>query len=371
MKIGLLGFGFMGKTHSYAIHNMAYYYKQLPYRAEIAAVCTRHADTAKEAAERYGFSRWTVDEDEVIGDPSIDIIDICTPNVWHYETLKKAIAAGKHIYCEKPLCVSYEQAAEVARLAREAGVTAQIVFNYRFMSPMLRAKQLIEEGALGRIVSFRASYLHASACDLTRKAGWKQSRTVGGGGVLFDLGSHAIDLIYNLCGEFESVIGRGQIAYPERLGMDGERWKTDADEAFYLIATLKNGATGTIEASKITVGTNDDLCVDVYGERGALKFSLMDPNWLYFYDNSTPTGELGGRNGFTRIECVGRYPEPGNVFPSVKAPIGWVRGHVESYHSFLDCVYGHTQPHPSFDDAAHVQWVMEEAYRSDGYRCLR
>nr|MBQ4320566.1 Gfo/Idh/MocA family oxidoreductase [Clostridia bacterium] len=366
MNIGLLGYGFMGKTHSYAIHNMAYYYKELPYSASITAVCTSRPETAQAAARDFGFARAVTNEDELIYDPTIDIIDICTPNIYHYETLKKAIAAGKHIYCEKPLCINARQAAEIAALARDKGITAQIVFNYRFMSPMLRAKQLIGEGRLGRIVSFRSSYLHSSATDLTRKAGWKQSKEICGGGVLFDLGSHALDLVYNLCGEFKSVTGRSQIAYPERPGVDGKPWKTDADEAFYMIAELKNGAIGTVEASKITVGTNDDLTLEVYGEKGALKFSLMDPNWLYFYDNTEPTGELGGERGFKRIECVGRYPEPGNVFPSVKAPIGWLRGHVESYHTFLDCVYNGTPTSPSFDDAAHIQWVMEQAYKSDG-----
>jgi len=371
MKIGLLGFGFMGKTHSYAIHNMAYYYKDLPYSAEIAAVCTSRRETADAAARDFGFAKATCNEDEIINDPSVDIIDICTPNIYHYETLKKAIAAGKHIYCEKPLCVSAEQAAEVAELARKAGVKAQVVFNYRFMSPMMRARQLAEEGRLGRIVSFRASYLHSSATDLNRKAGWKQSRDICGGGVLFDLGSHALDLIYSICGEYKSVVGRGQIAYPERLGVDGKPWKTDADEAFYMIAELKNGAIGTVEASKIAVGTNDDLTVEIYGEKGSLKFSLMDPNWLYFYDNTANGGDLGGDKGFTRIECIGRYPEPGNVFPSVKAPLGWLRGHVESYHTFLDSIFHDRPTCPSFDDAAHIQWVMEEAYKSDGYRCLR
>jgi len=371
MKIGLLGFGAMGKTHSYAIHNMPFYYKSLPYTAEIAGVCTGHIETAEAAARDFGFGRAVTNEDDLIYDPTIDVIDICTPNIYHYSTLKKAISAGKHIYCEKPLCVTSRQAAEIAALAKARGITAQVVFNYRFMSPMLRAKQLVNEGRLGRILSFRASYLHSSATDVNRKAGWKQSKEICGGGVLFDLGSHAIDLVYNLCGEFKSVVGRSQIAYPERLGVNGEAWKTDADEAFYLIGELKNGAVGTVEASKIHVGTNDDLSVEIYGEKGALKFSLMDPNWLYFYDNTVPGGELGGDRGFTRIECVGRYPEPGNVFPSIKAPIGWLRGHVESYHTFLDCVYGGRPAAPSFDDAAHIQWVMEQAYRSDGKICIR
>ena len=365
MNIGILGFGFMGKTHSYAVHNLHYYYPKLPFKAKITGVCTRSVETSSAAAAQYDIEKAYKNEDELINDPSIEIIDICTPNIYHYPSLKKAIAAGKHIYCEKPLCVTADQAYEIAGLAARKGVTAQIVFNNRFMSPIMRAKQLITEGRLGKILSFRCAYYHSSCTDLNKNAGWKQDKDLCGGGVLFDLGSHAIDLIYWLCGEFAGVVGRGQIAHKIRKGRDGAEWATNADEAFYIIAELKNGAYGTIEANKIAIGENDGLKLDIYGDKGALKFDLMEPNWLYFFDDSNKGGELGGNKGFTRIECVGRFPEPGNVFPSIKAPVGWLRGHIGSMYSFLNSVYTQTPALPSFGDAAHIQWVMEEAYKSD------
>lgn len=123
------------------------------------------------AARQFGIPSYTDQEDDIIGNDEIDIIDICTPNIYHYETLKKAIAAGKHIYCEKPLCVSYEQAEEIKRLAEEKNLKCQIVFNNRFLAPILRAKEIIDEGGLGRILSFRASYLHASAARCAPKCG--------------------------------------------------------------------------------------------------------------------------------------------------------------------------------------------------------
>lgn len=365
MKIGLIGFGFMGKTHAYAVESLKFYYKDIPFDAHISAVCTAHEQSAQKAAKDFGFDYCTCNEDDIINDDSIDIIDICTPNVYHYETLKKAIAKGKHIYCEKPLCVTYEQAKEIEELAKKADIKCQIVFNNRFLAPIMRAKEIIDEGRLGRILTFRSAYLHSSATDISKNAGWKQNRDICGGGVLFDLGSHAIDLIYYLCGEFESVIGKSQIAHEVRKGMNGEEWKTNADEAFYMIATLKNGAVGTVEASKVAVGTNDDFTVDIYGERGALKFDLMQPNYLYFYDNTAQNSDMGGYKGFTRIECVGRYPLPGGTFPGAKAPVGWIRGHIGSMYSFLDCIYNDKTPEPSFSDAAHVQYVMEKAYESD------
>jgi len=369
LNIGLLGAGNMGRTHMYALDSMRYFYHLRDFVPSVRGVCTRTEESGRKFAAEYRIPFATTSEDELINDPDIDIIDISTPNIYHYETLKKAIAAGKHIYCEKPLCTTYAQAKEIAELAREKGVTAQIVFNNRHMLPIMRARQMIQEGRLGRILSFRGVYLHSSCTDPNRTAGWKQNADICGGGVLFDLGSHIIDLIYSLCGEFEAVDGRAQIAYPTRKGMDGQTWETNADEAFYLIGRLKNGAMGTIEASKITVGTNDDLRLEIHGEKGALKFDLMEPNWLWFYDASGIPGsdhnhDMGGNVGYTRIECVGRYPEPGYAVCGVKAPVGWLMGHVTSYHSFLTAAANGVPASPSFDDAAHVQWIMEEAYRS-------
>lgn len=365
MNIGLIGFGSMGKTHAYAVHNLEYFYKDLPFEAKIKGVCTSHIETADDAAGKYGFEIATVDEDDLINDPDIDIIDICTPNIYHYETLKKAIEAGKHVYCEKPLCVTSAQAYEIAALAEKKGVIGQIVFNNRFYPATIRAKQLIEDGKIGNIVSFRSAYLHASCTDLGKNAGWKQTKDVCGGGVLFDLGSHALDLVYYLCGEFKNVSGMGQIFHKIRRGMDGSQWETNADEAFYILAELENGAMGTVEANKLAVGANDDFTIEIYGDVGALKFDLMNPNWLWFYDMKKDGGDCGGERGFTRIECVGRYPAPGGVFPGVKAPLGWLSGHVESMRCFLDAVHNEKTPNPSFADAAHIQWVMEEAYLSD------
>ncbi|MDD6800434.1 MAG: Gfo/Idh/MocA family oxidoreductase [Firmicutes bacterium] len=363
MKIGMIGCGSMGRTHSFAVEALRFFYKPLGFEPEIAAVSAAHYESAMAAAEELHIKRAAASEDELISDPDIDIIDICTPNIYHYATLKKAIGAGKHVYCEKPLCVTYKQAKEIAELAAEKGVTAQIVFNNRFMAPIMRAKEIISEGRIGNIVSFNVSYLHSSATDIN-KTGWKQDRDICGGGVLFDLGSHIIDLIYYLCGEFETVSGRSQIYHKVRKGLNGSDWNTNADEAFYLTAELCGGAVGTIEASKLNVGTNDDLRLEIYGERGALKFDLMEPNWLWFYDGSRCGGDMGGDRGFTKIECVGRYPAPGGIFPGVKAPVGWLRGHIGSMYSFLECVAEGKKPCPSFDDGAYIQKVMERAYES-------
>ena len=364
LKIGMLGFGSMGRTHTFVIKNLPFFYPDLGFDVEVAGVCTTTIEKSKRVCDTYGIKIATVNEDDLIYSPDIDIIDVCTPNIFHFDTLIKALDAGKHIYCEKPLCITYEQARIVAEKAREKNVTCGVVFHNRHMAPLTRAKQLVDEGRIGRILSFHAVYYHSSCADPAKKAGWKQNKDICGGGVLFDLGSHVLDTVTHLCGDVESVMGMEQIAYPTRLGMNGETWQTNADEAFYMLCRLPEGGCGTIVASKVHTGTNDDLAIEIYGERGALKYSLMDPNWLYFYDNTTPDAPIGGERGFTRIECVGRYEAPGGVFPSPKAPAGWLRAHSTSYMKFLSAVDRGKKFSPDFDQGARVQRIMEAAYRS-------
>ena len=363
LRIGLLGFGAMGRTHTWAVRNLPFFYGDLPYRAVTYGVCTTSQEKSERIAQEFGISVATANEDDLIYDPDVQVIDICTPNLCHYETLKKALAAGKHVLCEKPLTVTAEQAREIASLAAASNRVCGMVFNNRWLAPVMRAKQLVDEGRLGRILHFHASYLHNSCIDPDRRVGWKQDKNVCGGGVLFDLGSHVIDLISHLCGEIKTVSGHSQIAYPTHLDAQGNIWETNADEAFYIHAVTKSGAHGTLEMSKITQGVNDDLSFEIYGEKGSLKFSLMEPNWLYFYDATMNGRPLGGDRGFTKIECVGRYPNM--IFPSPKAPAGWLYGHLESMHSFLSAVSAGVPFSPSLEEGAYVQRVMDAAYRSD------
>lgn len=369
LKIGMLGFGAMGKAHAYSVANLPYFYGALPFTASIVGVCTSSLDRARAAVSPYGLTAVAC-EDELITNPEVDIIDICTPNRLHYASICKALEAGKHILCEKPLGISAEEGAELAALAKASGKVCRVVFNNRFIPAVMRAKQLIDEGAIGDVLSFHAAYLHNSCLDPAKPAGWKQNADICGGGVLYDLGSHVIDLITHLCGPMAAITGMEQISFPNRTGMDGTPWTTNADEAFYLLAELACGARGTITVSKLSMGANDDLTFDIRGTKGAVRFSLMDTNYLEFYSTEAQGEPIGGLRGFTRIECVGRTPAPGGAFPSPKASVGWLRGHVGSMYAFLDAAYrGDTQSGPTFDQGAEINRIMSAAYRSAQSGC--
>lgn len=366
LRIGLVGIGFMGKTHLWSVRNLPFFYKtaELGFTAEVVAVCASSLGRAEAFAAEYGIPRAAASPEELIADPEIDVIDICTPNPLHYEVAKEAILSGKSVLCEKPLTVTAAEALELARLAEEHGTVCGTVFNNRFLAPVMRARQLMDEGRLGRILSFEFTYKHNSCIDPDRRVGWKQTAEAGGG-TWYDLGPHVLDLCHYLCGELSFVLGRSQIAYPTHLKADGSVWETNADEAFYVICGTKEGAMGTVVVSKLTQGANDELTFSVNGERGSLSFSLMDPNYLNFYDATAVGSPMGGVRGYTRIECVGRYPSPASGFPAIKAPQGWLRGHIGCMADYLSAVANGVACSPSFADGAYVQRVLEAAVESD------
>ncbi len=366
LRIGLIGIGFMGKTHLWSVQNLPFFYKtaEMGFTAEVAAVCGSSLRKAEAFAQEFGISKAVATPEEIIADPDIDVVDICTPNPLHFEVAKAAILAGKSVLCEKPLTVTAAEAMELASLAKERGVICGTVFNNRFLAPVMRAKQLMDEGRLGRVLSFDFTYKHNSCIDPDRRVGWKQTAEAGGG-TWYDLGPHVLDLCHYLCGELSFVLGKSQIAYPTHLRADGTVWETNADEAFYVICGTKNGATGTITVSKLTQGANDELTFSIHGERGSLSFSLMDPNYLNYYDATAAGAPMGGVRGYTRIECVGRYPSPASGFPAIKAPQGWLRGHIGCMQNFLSCVANGQLCTPSFTDGAYVQAILEAAVESD------
>lgn len=364
IRIGLVGYGFMGKTHAWAIANLPFFFENLPFTAKITGVVTRSMEKSRAVASTLGATAFESEEALIASD--VDVIDICTPNVCHADTARKALLAGKHLYCEKPLADTLASAEEMAALAEKSGKICTAVFNNRHLAAVCRAKELIDEGRLGRILSYHFDYLHNSCAAPERVAGWKQTAAVcGKGGVLFDLGSHILDLAVFLCGPIKTVNGKSQIAFPTRKGMDGMPWQTDASEAFYMRTECENGAFGTLSASKLATGMNDDLHFLIHGTKGALSFSLMNPNYLGFYDATAKGGNFGGEAGFVQIECVGRYPAPAGKFPSPKAASGWLRGHLMSMYHFLNAVHEGKQNSPSFAEAAYIQRVMDAALRSD------
>jgi len=365
--VGIVGFGFMGRMHSYGYMNMPLFYDPPPCRTRLVGLTEVNAETADRARAACGFEYTTDDVHQLIADDRIDIIDCCTPNVFHKDIVIAALEAGKHVYCDKPLATNADEADEIIRTMKEMGYEGitQMALQYRFLPATMRAKQLVEEGFLGRVMHFRSVYLHSSSINPDKPITWKLDRSQGGGGVLFDLGSHILDLMIHLLGKVESVGAVCETFFKERpLAGTDKRVKVETDDLALMTVRFQSGALGTIEASKVATGTNDELRFEIHGEKGAMRFNLMDPNWLEVYDVRDPGGELGGSRGFKKIECVNRFPAPGGKFPGGGFSVGWIRGHVACLHNFLAAVAGKGKTHPTFEEAAYLQHVMEAAYRA-------
>lgn len=179
-----------------------------------------------------------------------------------------------------------------------------------------------------------------------------------------DLGTHILDLVRYLLGEFDSVFADTKTIIKRRPSKDGQAVEeVDVDDIAILQLKLKNGGIGTIETSRFATGSNDELRIEVAGSRGGLSFNLMDPNWLYFYDATEEDKPIGGRRGFKRIETVQHYPEP-DVFPYPKSTVGWSRFHIASQYQFIKAIALDLPPEPSFEDGLAVQRVIEAAYLS-------
>jgi predicted dehydrogenase len=274
------------------------------------------------------------------------------------------LAAGKHIYADKPLAASHKEAQEVTEAWKKSGLIAQVVHQFRFYPAVMRAKQLINEGRTGNITSFHGAYLHSGSVNKNKAIGWKQDKAMGGGGVLFDLGSHILDLLHSLLGDFSEIFASTRILYPERPNAKGEMVKISGDDAAMMLCKLPCGAQGMVEASKISTGTNDDLQFEIYGDKGAIRFHSNFPNWLEFFDNEMPEKPLGGERGYKRIETLSSFERPGGLFPPSKFPHGWLRPHVHCFYNFLSCVNAGAPAYPSFEDGAYILKLLEAAYES-------
>ena len=361
IKIGLIGYGGIGRVHAAAYRAIPFHYGLPADSIAIAGVATTREESAKAAANEIGCDFSTADYRELLARSDIDAVDICTPNNSHHEIVLAAAAAGMHIYCEKPLAMNAAEARSMANAVHEAGIKAQVTFNFRFFPAIARAKQLMEDGFVGRVFSFRGRYHRSSYIDSDKPLSWRLQREVTGGGALFDLGSHVLDLLYHLLGDFDSVYGTLDTLIKERpIAADAaKKALVDVDDIAFLHARLPAGALGTIEISRMGTGATNDLCLEIFGDKGAIRWDLSDPAHLHIYDMRAADSPLGGERGFQRIEAAGRYA--GQRAPDWTMTPDFMRSHAECQYQFIRAIWDERPTSPAFDDGLHVQRIMAAA----------
>ena len=304
LRIGLIGTGFMGKAHVFGFASAPRVF-ELPYEIALHTVVDITPDAVARAAQTLGFAHSTANWRDIIADPEIDVVDITAPNALHKEMALAAIAAGKHVYCEKPLAPLAADALEMTLAAEAAGVKTQVGFNY-LCNPMLTlALRMIDAGELGEIRGYRGIHCEDYMADANGPYTFRHDPA--GGGALADIGSHALATAEYLCGPITRVMGDCITMIAERPDGRGGRKAVTVDDVGRAFLRFDNGASGSVEGNWIATGRKMQHDFEVYGTKGALAFSQEHFNVLNYFS----TADAKGRQGFRRIEASPDHPPYG------------------------------------------------------------
>ncbi len=351
LRIGLIGTGFMGKAHVFGF-TLAPRVFDLPYELELHTVADITPAAAEAAARRLGFAHSTANWHDIVTNPEIDLVSITAPNALHKDMALAAIAAGKHVYCEKPLAPRASDALEMTLAAEARGVKTQVGFNY-LCNPMLAlARQMIEAGELGEIRGYRG--LHAEDYMADAAAPFTFRHDPAGGGALADIGSHALATAEFLCGPISRVMGDCVTMIAERPDGKGGTRRVEVDDLSRAFLRFASGATGSVEGNWIATGRKMQHDFEVYGTRGALAFSQEHFNVLNFFS----TADARGRQGFRRIEAGPDHAPYGLFCVAAGHQIGFNDLKAIEVAGFVNAIAGAPEPF-SFRKGLRIQTLIE------------
>jgi predicted dehydrogenase len=362
--IGVLGYGFMGKTHSNAFLKVPYLYETSPAYPELIALCGRDKSRVEETAKMFRYKGYYTDWRRLVEDPRIEIFDNCAPDNLHHEPAIAAARNGKHVICEKPLAMTVDEARQMLKAVKSAKVKHMCCHNYRFIPAVRLARQLIENGALGQIYQFRARYLQEPGHDPAEVTDnvWYASGTRSG--VLLGIGSHIIDMARFLIGEIKAVSGLMKTFNTTRNTASGDNEDVKADEGNMALVEFENGTIGTLESSGVSTGRKNQHTWEVSGSKGSVAFDLEDLNHLHVYSSETPRKEI---MGFARVSVTeSHHPLHAQILPQGHNA-GWEYGHAHALSHFIDCVANGKPVEPygaSFEDGYKVQVIMNAIHVS-------
>lgn len=360
LNIGLIGYRFMGRAHSAALRTMPLFFD--PGAEPVLKVVCGLRDEVAEFAKKFGWQSYVHHWDEVVGDPEVDIVAIASPGHTHADIAVAAAAGGKHIFCEKPLGLTFEEARLMHDAARQGKVKHMVNFNYRRVPAVQLAHDLIREGRLGRIYHFKASFQQDWAADPAVPYLWRFDHRQAGFGSMADKGSHIIDLARFLVGEIHSVAGMSEIFIKERAPLEhtSTRHRVTTDDAAIFIAGFDCGAMGTFQTSRITAGCKGALQFEVGGSKGCLRFNLERLNEL----EACFSGEEKTIQGFRNIlvtepghRYMDRWWPPGHI-------IGWEQVLCHQYYEFIKAIVEDYPAQPGFHDGMINQQIIEAVNRA-------
>ncbi len=364
LNVGMVGYKFMGKAHSHAYKDVGMFF-DMNADVVMKAICGRSEEGVKEAMNKFGWEGYETDWRKLVARDDIDLIDVNAPSDAHKEITLAAVAAGKHVFCEKPLALNLADGREMLEAAEKAGVKHAVCFNYRFLPAVQLAKKLIDDGRIGEIHHYRATYLQDWLADPKAPLAWRLKKEVAGSGAHGDLNAHCIDLARFLIGEFDRVIGHNRTFVKQRpipastSGLSGtgtdEMGEVTVDDATGFLADFKNGAMGSFIATRFATGRKNGNTFEIHGSKGTIRWDLERLNELEVYFKDDEPNEAGFRT-INVTEPTHKYA--GNWWPSGHI-IGYEHGFVHIVYEFVQHITAGTPFAPTFLDGVRCQEVLE------------
>lgn len=364
LNIGLIGYGFMGRAHSNAFRKVSNFF-DLEFQPVLKAVCARDAQKVKAFASKWGYESCETDWRKLLAREDIDLIDIACPNDMHKEIAIAAAKAGKMILCEKPLSMNGPDGLKMVQAVEKAGVPNMVWYNYRRVPAVALAKQLIDEGRLGRIFHYRAKFLQdwTISKDLPQGGAglWRLDLKVAGSGVTGDLLAHCIDTAVWLNGGFDTVNAMTETFIKERKhNLTGKVEKVGIDDACAFLARFRNGSLATFESTRYARGHKALYTFEINGEHASIFWDLHDLHRLQFFEHR----DEGRLRGWRSIHVTdGDHPYMGNWWvPGLQ--IGYEHSFVHQVADFLEGVAKGKPASPTFRDALETQFVCDAVLKS-------
>ena len=372
LNVAMIGYGFMGKAHSNAYSKVNHFFPELEYRPVLKCLCARNEEKARSFANIWGYESVETDWRRLMERDDIDLIDIGSPNVTHHEIAVAAAQAGKWVACEKPLAMSSEEAQEMTLAVEEAGVPNMVWYNYRRVPSVALARQLVDEGRIGRPFHYRATYLQdwTIAEDVPQggECLWRLDVDVAGSGVTGDLLAHSIDTAMWLNGPIQRIVADTETFVKERVHQEtGEMQPVGIDDACAFLARFANGSMGTFESTRYARGRKNYNTFELNGADGSLRFDLEDPQYLDFFEY---TQQQSGKKvedhltGWRRVHTTNFEHPYMDHWWVPGCTIGYEHTFVNALADFLAAVEKDEAVQPDFRTAWQTQKVCDAVFAS-------
>ncbi|MDO5723834.1 MAG: Gfo/Idh/MocA family oxidoreductase [Flaviflexus sp.] len=371
LGVGVAGLGWMGRLHARSYRQLAERFPEIDAQIRLV-VASDPLETNRDVAVReLGFDKAVNDFDELLADPDVDVVSICTPNYLHRDMALAAIKAGKPFWIEKPMGVSAAQSREIAEAVEEAGLVSAVGFNYRHTPAILKMRELVRSGRLGRITNVRAWLIADYASDPDGPLTWRYDRERAGAGVVGDLMSHGADLVQFVCGRIAQVSALTDTfiasrPIPSKIGVGHGGWEISNEvgpvgneDYVAMLVRLDSGAVGTLESCRVSVGPRAEYILEVYGTEGSVRW-----NFEHLNDLEVCVGRTGEFQGYTRVMAGPDFPQFGRYQPGAGTSMGFDDMKATEAALFIRSVLADRQLAPSAADGWAAAEVDDATVRS-------